>query len=111
VLGGGDIVVVPWWDEGFCLVTVEAVAARRPVLASKVGGICSIIKDGATGILVPPRDVHALTDKLLWMVSDAPLRERLAAQGQRDVYVRFGREQIIDQIESLYMQVIDDART
>lgn len=106
LLAAVDVVVVPSWDEGFSLVTIEAMAARRAVLASNVGGITGIIKDNTTGLLFPPRDVHALTDKLLWLVSDAPLRERLSAQGQRDVYSRFGREQIIEQIESLYLEVI-----
>jgi len=107
LLAAVDIVVVPSWDEGFSLVTIEAMAARRVVLASNVGGISGIVKDNVTGLLVPPRDVHALSDKLLWLVSDAPLRERLAAQGQRDVYARFGRDHIIDQIESLYEKVIE----
>jgi glycosyltransferase involved in cell wall biosynthesis len=106
LLASVDIVVVPSWDEGFSLVTIEALAARRAVLASNVGGIAGIIKDNVTGLLFPPRDVNALTDKMLYLVSDAPLRERLAAQGQRDVYVRFGREQIIDRIESLYLNVL-----
>jgi glycosyltransferase involved in cell wall biosynthesis len=106
LLAAVDVVVVPSWDEGFSLVTIEAMAARRAVLASNVGGIAGIIKDNVTGLMFPPRDVHGLTDKLLWLVSDAPLRERLSMQGQRDVYTRFGREQIIDQIESLYLEVI-----
>lgn len=106
LLAAVDVVVVPSWDEGFSLVTIEALAARRAVLASNVGGIAGIIKDNVTGLLFPPRDASALTDKLLYMVSDAPLRERLAAQGQRDVYTRFGREQIIDRIESLYSSVL-----
>jgi glycosyltransferase involved in cell wall biosynthesis len=92
-------------------VTIEAMAARRAVLASNVGGIAGIIKDNVTGLMFPPRDVHALTDKLLWLVSDAPLRERLSVQGQRDVYTRFGREQIIDQIEALYMEVIGEGKS
>jgi glycosyltransferase involved in cell wall biosynthesis len=111
LLAAVDVVVVPSWDEGFSLVTMEAMAARRPVLASKVGGIIGIIKDNVTGLLVPPRDVHALTDKLLWLVSDAPLRERLSAQAQRDVHARFGRDHIIDQIESLYMEVISEGKS
>jgi glycosyltransferase involved in cell wall biosynthesis len=106
LLAAVDIVVVPSWDEGFSLVTIEAMAARRAVLASNVGGIAGIVKDNLTGMLFPPRDVHALTDRLLWLVSDAPLRERLSLQGQRDVYTRFGREQIIEQIESVYTEVL-----
>lgn len=110
LLAGVDIVVVPSWEEGFSLVTIEALAARRAVLASNVGGIAGIIGDNTTGLLFPPRDVHALTDKLLWLVSDAPLRERLSAQGQRDVYSRFGRDQIIGQIEALYKEVIEGGK-
>jgi len=111
LLAAVDVVVVPSWDEGFSLVTIEAMAARRAVLASNVGGIAGIIKDNTTGLLFAPRDVHAITDKLLWLVSDAPLRERLSVQGQRDVYTRFGREQIIGQIELLYMEVIGERRS
>lgn len=106
LLASVDIVVVPSWDEGFSLVTIEALAARRAVIASNVGGISGIIKDNATGLLFPPRDAQALSNKLLWALSDAPLRDRLAAQGQRDVYARFGRDQVIDRIESLYLDVL-----
>jgi glycosyltransferase involved in cell wall biosynthesis len=109
LLAAVDVVVVPSWDEGFSLVTVEAMAARRPVLASRTGGIVDIIKENATGLLFPPRDAQALADKLMWLLSDAPLRDRLAAQAQRDVYQRFGRDHIIDQIESLYNRVLETA--
>lgn len=111
LLAAVDVVVVPSWDEGFSLVTIEAMAARRPVLVSNVGGIAGIIKDNVTGLMFPPRDVAALTDKLLWLVSDAPLRERLSVQGQRDVYIRFGRDHIIDQIEALYTELIGEGKS
>jgi glycosyltransferase involved in cell wall biosynthesis len=58
-------------------------------------------------LLVPPRDVRALTDKLLWLVSDGALRSRLAAQGQREAYARYNRDQVIEQIESLYLELLD----
>jgi L-malate glycosyltransferase len=106
LLAAVDVVAVPSWDEGFSLVTIEAMAARRVVVASNVGGIAGIIKDNTTGLLFPPRDVQALTEKLLYLVSDAPLRERLATQAQRDVYARFGRDQIIERIESLYLEIL-----
>jgi glycosyltransferase involved in cell wall biosynthesis len=107
LLGALDVVVVPSWDEGFSLVTIEALAARRAVLASDVGGIREIIKDSATGMLFPARDVSALSNKLLWLLSDSPLRERLAAQGQRDAYARFSRDHVIGQIEELYAKVLE----
>lgn len=108
LLAAVDVVVVPSWDEGFSLVTIEAMAARRPVIASNIPAIAKIIRDNQTGALFPPRDVKALSDKLSWLLSDAPLRERLAASGQRDVYSRFGRDHVIDQIEALYADVLED---
>lgn len=106
LLGAVDIVVVPSWDEGFSLVTAEAMAARRAVLASDIAAIREIINDNVTGMLFPVKDVSALANKLLWLLSDAPLRERLAAQGQRDVYTRFGRDQTIDKIEAVYRGLV-----
>ncbi|HXG65910.1 MAG TPA: glycosyltransferase family 4 protein, partial [Blastocatellia bacterium] len=109
LLAAADVVVVPSWDEGFSLATIEAMAARRAVLASNVGGIRDIVKENVNGMLFPARDERALAEKLLWLLADAPLRERLAAQGQKDVYARFGYEQIIDRIEALYFDVLRTA--
>jgi glycosyltransferase involved in cell wall biosynthesis len=109
LLAAVDVVVVPSWNEGFSMVTIEAMAARRPVIASNVGAIAQIINDNTSGLLFTARDVRALTEKLIWVLSDSPLRERLSAQGQRDVYTRFGRDQIIDRIERLYVDVLEEA--
>lgn len=106
LLSASDVVVIPSWDEGFSLVTIEAMAAGRPVLASDVGGIRDIIRENVTGLLFPPRNVNALASKLIWMLADTSLRERLARQARQDVMARFNREQIIDQIESLYLSAL-----
>ena len=106
LLAAVDVVIVPSWDEAFSLVTIEAMAARRAVLGSNIGGIAKIIRDGVTGLLYPVKDERALSDKLLWLLADAPLRERIATQAQREVYARFGREQIIDKIEALYTSLL-----
>jgi len=106
LLSAVDVVVVPSWDEGFSLVTIEAMAARRAVVASNVGGISEIIKDGVNGVLFPVRDARALADKILWTIWDAPQRERLATEAQRDVQSRFSRDTMIDRIESLYLNVL-----
>ena len=106
LLAAVDVVVVPSWDEGFSLVTLESLAARRSVIASDVGGIRDIVQDNVTGMLFPPKDANTLANKLLWVLSDAPLRERLGSQGQEDVTRRFAREQVIDRIEELYSEVL-----
>ncbi|HYL97366.1 MAG TPA: glycosyltransferase family 4 protein [Blastocatellia bacterium] len=108
LLAAVDVVVVPSWDEGFSLVAIEAMASRRAVVASDIGGLKDIIKDNFSGVLFPSRDSNALANKLLWVVSDAPFRERIAAQGQKEVYARFNREHVIDRIEALYKKVLGE---
>jgi glycosyltransferase involved in cell wall biosynthesis len=106
LLGAVDVVVVPSWDEGFSLVTIEAMAARRAVLASNVGGIRDILQENVNGLLFSPRDANAMAEKMKWLLADAPLRDRLAGQGQRDVYAKFSRDKVIDQIEMLYKEAL-----
>ncbi len=107
LLAASDVVAVPSWNEGFSLVTIEAMAARRVVLAANVGGIAGIIRDNSNGLLFPPRDVKAMAEKLLWALADTELRERLAAQGSQDAMARYHRDRIIEQIETLYRELLE----
>jgi glycosyltransferase involved in cell wall biosynthesis len=60
-------------------VLVEAFCRGRPAVASRVGGIVDLVRDGENGLLVPPEDPGALADALLRVLSERPLAERLAA--------------------------------
>jgi glycosyltransferase involved in cell wall biosynthesis len=65
LLANLDVVVIPSiWEENYCLVFQEAMAARLPVVASRVGGLRDRVKDGVHALLVPPGDVAALTTRL-----------------------------------------------
>jgi teichuronic acid biosynthesis glycosyltransferase TuaC len=83
-VGACDCLVLPSTMEGYPNVLVEALAAERPVIASRVGGIPEIVVDGATGILVPPGEAWPLTDAMQRMlegfVFDA---SRATAAGRR----------------------------
>jgi 2-deoxystreptamine N-acetyl-D-glucosaminyltransferase/2-deoxystreptamine glucosyltransferase len=79
VLAALDVLVLPSAYEEMGSVLVEAMAAGLPVVASDVGGIPAVVRDGRTGLLVPPGDTDALAAALDRLVADPALRERLAA--------------------------------
>lgn len=85
-----DWVVVPslWWENA-PLVILEAQAAGRPVIASGIGGMAEMVKDGETGLLVPPGDAAALAEALRTAAGDADLWARLAAAQPRTSHERF----------------------
>jgi glycosyltransferase involved in cell wall biosynthesis len=73
-----DIIAVPSHVEPLGNATLEAMAAGRPVIGSRVGGIPEMIVDGETGALVPPSDPRALADAIERVVHDTPLRSGMA---------------------------------
>ena len=81
VLSAADAVAVPSRLEGQGIVALEALASRRPVVASRVGGLAAMLREGATALLVPPEDPEALASALSRLAADGALRARLAQQG------------------------------
>ncbi len=73
------IVVIPSRREGYGMVAREAMAYGRPVVATAVGGLVDAVRDGETGILVPPGDPAALRAELERLLADPALRERLGS--------------------------------
>jgi glycosyltransferase involved in cell wall biosynthesis len=71
--------------DGLPNVVLEALASGRPVIATRVGAIESAVRNGETGLLVPPRVPHAIADALSALAADAGLRDRLGAAGRRAV--------------------------
>jgi glycosyltransferase involved in cell wall biosynthesis len=101
VLAAVDAVAVPSWNEAFSLVAAEAMAAGRPVIASKVGGLAEIVEHETTGLLVPPRDDAALAEAILRLAEDPALVEHLGHQAQGSAR-RFARGPGIDKVVEVY---------
>ncbi|MDJ0754018.1 MAG: glycosyltransferase [Ardenticatenaceae bacterium] len=78
-----EVVVMPSHYESFGLVALEAMAMGTPVIASEVGGLAHLVKDGVTGFHVPSRDPEALADRICCLLSDSVLRNRLGRQAKR----------------------------
>jgi glycogen(starch) synthase len=101
VLASLDVLVLPSAYEEMGSVLVEAMAAGLPVVASAVGGIPEVVRDGETGLLVPPGDVAALTASLDRLAADPQLRERLAA-GARARARAYAWPQLSEQVVEVY---------
>jgi len=78
-----DLTVLPSYYESFGMVALEAMACGSPVVASRVGGLQSTVRDGVTGVLVPEGDPCALADAITRVLGDGALRWRLGREGQR----------------------------
>lgn len=100
-----DVVVMPSHYESFGMVALEAMACGRPVIASEVGGLAFLVRDGETGFHVPDRDPSALADKLQLLLGSAELRRTLGQQAAQ--YAQsYAWPLIADKIMSVYEAVM-----
>ncbi len=77
-----EMVVMPSHYESFGMVALEAMAIGTPVIASEVGGLAFLVKDGVNGFHVPSRSPEALAERIYELLTDADLRERLGRQAR-----------------------------
>ncbi|MBN2227304.1 MAG: glycosyltransferase family 4 protein [candidate division Zixibacteria bacterium] len=101
-----DIMVMPSRSESFGVAAVEAGACGLPVVASKVGGIPEVVKDGETGILVPPEDSHALAEAIRRLAEDVVLRRKMGENGRDLVENEFSWDKSVEQMVALYRRLI-----
>ena len=99
----------PSLGESFGLVAVEAMAVGRPVIYSRDTAGSEIIEDGVTGLLVDPRDAHALADAVLRILHDDDFAASLAMRGSKVVRERFSAERCAEETLDLYHRVLSAA--
>ena len=102
-----DLVVMPSWGESFGLVAAEAMAASRPVVASRSGGLAEVVVDGETGRFVPPRDPGALADAIVELARDPQTRNRMGRAGLERVRTHFTDDAMVDAYERVLMEVLE----
>lgn len=106
LMATADVVVLPSVREGTPYVLLEALALARPVVATRVGGIPDVVRDGQTGLLVPPRDPAALTRAITWML-DHPAEAAIMGVCGRDLVEReFSAETMARRTAAVYREVL-----
>jgi glycosyltransferase involved in cell wall biosynthesis len=105
-----DAMVLPSINEGTPVSAIEALAAGRPVVATRVGGVPDVVREGEDGFLVEAGDVDALADRLARLAADPELRERLGAAGRARVIPRYSVERLVDDVDRLYRALLTAAR-
>lgn len=100
-----DVFVLPSLNEGMGRVLVEAMAAGKPVVASWVGGILDLVRDGDNGFLVSPGDVKGLSRALNTLLGDRELRRRMGQRG-RALVGDFSVEGMVEKIDTVYAALL-----
>ncbi len=108
-VGAADLMANPSDHEGLPLAILEAMSLGKPVVATSVGGVPSVIEDRANGLLVPPREPEALAAGLTELIDDTDLRERLGKQAQEDAVARHGLGPMVKEVERVYEDVLAES--
>lgn len=95
------------WPEAFGLTIIEAMAAGKPVVATKVGAVPEIIQHGEDGWIVPPNDPSALTQGIEQLLTHRETAERFGSNAQRRVRQMFSLDRMAAEVEAVYQEVID----
>jgi glycosyltransferase involved in cell wall biosynthesis len=106
LLGIIDLVVIPSVQESFGVVCLEAMAMKVPVVASRIGGLPEIVIPDVTGILVPPKDVAALTSAIGDLYHNRQKGRSMGEAGRKRVKENFRLDEDIRKTEEVYLDVL-----
>ncbi|ACX51280.1 glycosyl transferase group 1 [Ammonifex degensii KC4] len=105
-----DLLVLASLMEGFGLVVLEALALGTPVVATRVGGVPEVVREGETGLLVPPADAQALARAIIWMLEHRDRAQEMAARGKEMVAREFSSTRMAKDTLEVYRRVLRERR-
>jgi glycosyltransferase involved in cell wall biosynthesis len=111
ILAASDLFVLSSDREGLPIAVLEAMAAGRPVVATSVGDLPAIVRDGETGLLVPAKNEARLAEAICLVLSQPELGAEMGLKGRRSVEENYSVESMIARIEELYGQTLARPRT
>jgi glycosyltransferase involved in cell wall biosynthesis len=101
-----DILVIPSLLEGFPMVTLEAMAMAKPIIATNIDGITEQIADRVNGILVSPKDPSALSKAIVQVLSDRELARSVGLTARKKVEQEFSVERMVSETEKVYLSLL-----
>lgn len=101
-----DVFVLPSIKEGLGIALLEALAAGKACVASRVGGIENVVKDGVSGLLTDPGDVDGISEAVSSLLGQRGLREDMGRKGQSLVREKFSVDSMADKMIALYKEVL-----
>ncbi len=105
-IAASDVYVNPADVEGLPVTILEALSLARPVVATSVGGVPSIVRNGETGILVPPGDPDAIAKAIAWMVDNQDAAAEYGSNGRALIEQRHSIEHMVRETEAVYDRVL-----
>jgi glycosyltransferase involved in cell wall biosynthesis len=109
IYAAADVVALPsLGSEGSSRVSLEAMAAARPIVASTVGCLAEMIQEGLTGFLTPPNDPTALADALAKVLENREQARRMGINARIRAEMEFGEDLMAESLEDLYLRVLED---
>lgn len=106
VMAGLDIVTLTSFNEGTPVSLIEAQAANKPIVSTRVGGISDIVVEGETALLADVQDTTTFANQLLHVVQDDALRNRLGSTGRQHVVARFSYQRLMRDMSALYHDLL-----
>jgi glycosyltransferase involved in cell wall biosynthesis len=102
-----DAFLLPSVNEGTPVSVIEALAASTPVVATRVGGVPDVVRDGVDGFLVSAGDVEGAAAKLAQLARDPRLRKQLGDSGRARVLTRYSVSRLVDDVDRLYRSLLE----
>ena len=110
LLAACNIFVLPSLWEGLPLAVLEAMAAGKPIISTRIEGIAEVLGEGECGILVPPGNSTALAEVIANVLRDASLANRLASAARARAAIDFSPQRMAAQVGAVYEEMLEEPR-
>ncbi len=101
-----DVFILSSTSEGLPLSVIEAMGSSKPVVATDVGGLSEIVAPDKTGFLVEPKNAEALAEKLIFLLENKALRNRMGRAGRKIIEEKYSLQTMIDNYQNLYEELL-----